>query len=79
MPRIRHDGVLANGCKETQLAPARPALSQPLPNPKALDSAQAFMARVAQAQIHTCPACKGPLHVAQTLGGVRQLPPPGSP
>lgn len=75
--RIRHYGVLANGCKKTQLAQARQALQQPAPNPLALESAQAFMARVAQAQIHTCPACHGPLHVAQTLAGLRHLPPPG--
>ncbi|MBK6851016.1 MAG: IS91 family transposase [Burkholderiales bacterium] len=75
--RIRHYGVLANGCKKTQLAQAREALQQPAPNPLALESAQAFMARVAQTQIHTCPACHGPLHVAQTLAGLRHLPPPG--
>jgi hypothetical protein len=69
--RIRHYGVLANGCKKTQLAQARQALQQPAPNPLALESAQAFMARVAQAQIHTCPACHGPLHVAHTLAGLR--------
>ena len=77
--RIRHYGVLANGCKKTQLAQARQALAQPAPDRLALESAQAFVARVAQAQIHTCPACKGPLHVAQTLSGLRQLPPPGQP
>jgi hypothetical protein len=78
--RIRHYGVLANGCKKTQLAQARqarPALQQPAPNPLALESVQAFMARVAQVQFHTCPACHGPLHVAQTLAGLRHLPPPG--
>ncbi len=76
MKRIRHYGVLANGCKKTQLARARQALQQSAPNPLALESAQAFMARVAQAQSHTCPACHGPLHVAQTLAGLRHLPPP---
>jgi hypothetical protein len=75
--RIRHYGVLANDCKKTQLAQARQALQQPAPNPLALESAQAFMARVAQAQIHTCPACHGSLHVGQTLPGLRRLPAPG--
>jgi len=77
--RIRHYGVLANGCKKTQLAQARQALQQPAPNPQAVASAQAFMARVAQVQIHTCPKCHGPLQVVQTLCGVRHLPAPGSP
>jgi hypothetical protein len=77
--RIRHYGVLANGCKKAQLAQARAALQQPAPNPQAVESAQAFMARVAQAHIFTCPKCRGPLQVVQTLPGVRHLPAPGSP
>jgi hypothetical protein len=77
--RIRHYGVLANGCKKTQLARARQALSQPQPNPRALESAQAFMARVARIEIGICPNCKGPLHVAATLAARRQLPAPGWP
>ncbi|MEY4750197.1 MAG: hypothetical protein RIQ60_2411 [Pseudomonadota bacterium] len=75
--RIRHYGVLANGCKKTQLAQARAALQQSAPNPVAMESAQAFMARVARVQIHTCPFCHGPLYVARTLTGLRHLPPPG--
>jgi hypothetical protein len=77
--RIRHYGVLANGCKKTQLAQARQALGQPAANPQARESAQAFMDRVARIQTHTCPKCKGPLHVAATLTGVRHLPAPGQP
>lgn len=75
--RIRHYGVLANGCKKTQLAKARSALQQPAPNPRAQESAQAFMARVAKIQTHTCPKCQGPLHVVQTKAGVKRLPAPG--
>ena len=75
--RIRHYGVLANGCKKTQLAQARQALQQPPPSPSALESAQAFMARVAQASILTCPRCHGPLQVVQRLPGVRHLAAPG--
>jgi hypothetical protein len=75
--RIRHYGVLANGCKKTQLAKARSALQQPAPNPRTLESAQAFMARVANIQTHTCPKCQGPLHIVQTIAGVKQLPAPG--
>lgn len=75
--RIRHYGVLANGCKKTQLAQARQALGQPAPNPQARESAQAFMDRVARLQIHTCPKCRGPMQVVATLCGVRHLPAPG--
>ena len=77
--RIRHYGVLANGCKKTQLARARQALGQPTLSKPALQAAQTFMARVAQIDIQRCPQCKtGPLKVVQTLAGLRQLPAPGS-
>ena len=76
--RIRHYGVLANGCKKTQLAQARRALHQPAPNPQATACAQAFMARVAKIDVLACPRCKAPLHVAQTLPGLKYLPAPGA-
>lgn len=76
--RIRHYGVLADGCKKTQLAQARGALQQPAPNPQACESAQAFMDRGARIQIHTCPRCKGPLQVVATWAGLKHLPAPGS-
>lgn len=76
--RIRHYGVLANGCKKTQLARARQALGQPAPAKPALHGPQAFMARVAQIDIHRCPQCKtGQLRVVQSLTGLRRLPVPG--
>jgi len=75
--RIRHYGVLANGCKKTQLAQARSALQQPATSPQAQESARAFMARVAGIQTHTCPVCRGPLLVAQTRPGLKHLPAPG--
>jgi hypothetical protein len=75
--RIRHYGVLANGCKKTQLARAREALHQPAPDARARESAEAFMARVAHIRLNTCPRCQGPLHVAATLSGQRHLPAPG--
>ena len=74
---IRHYGVLANGCKKIQLAQARRALQQPATSPQARESARAFMARVAGIHIHTCPACHGPLQVAQARPGLRHLPAPG--
>ena len=75
--RIRHYGVLANGCKKTQLASAREALHQPAPDARACESARGFMARVAHIEIHTCPRCRGPLHVAAVSSGRRHLPAPG--
>ena len=75
--RIRHYGVLANGCKKTQLAQARAALQQPPPSPLALESAQAFMQRVAAKAVHTCPQCRGPLQVVASRPGARHLPAPG--
>ena len=75
--RIRHYGVLANGCKKTQLARAREALHQPAPSAAARESAEAFMARVTHIKLHTCPECQGPLHVVATLIGQRYLPAPG--
>jgi hypothetical protein len=75
--RVRHFGVLAKGCKKTQLAQARAALQQPAPNPQARESARDFMARVTKVQTATCPQCKGPLQVVQTLPGLKHLPAPG--
>ena len=78
--RIRHCGVLANGCKKTQLARARQALSQPAPSPAAQEAAQAFMARVARIDVLTCPLCQhGPLRVVERVGGAQRLPLPGAP
>jgi hypothetical protein len=78
--RIRHYGVLANGCKKTQLARARQALNQPAPSPAAQEAAQAFMARVARMDVLTCPQCQhGPLRVVERLSGAKRLPLPGAP
>ncbi len=75
--RIRHYGVLASGCKGVKLAAARVVLQMPLPNPKASESAQAFMARVAQVDVLVCPCCKqGRLHVTAVLAGLGRLPSP---
>ena len=46
--RIRHYGVLASACKADKLSAARQALQMPAVNPKAIESAQAFMQRVAR-------------------------------
>ena len=77
--RIRHYGVLASACKTDKLAQARLALQMPAPNPKAAESAQAFMARLAKIAVMQCPCCQaGTLKVVATLAGYRQLPAPGT-
>jgi len=76
--RIRHYGVLANGCKKTQLALARQALAQAPPDAVALESARAFVQRVSRLDFLCCPQCQaGVLRVVQTLVGLRRLPVPG--
>lgn len=76
LKRIRHYGLLANP-QGSRLALARAALNMPAPSPVATECAQAFMQRVAQAQIRQCPACgHGHLVVVQVLAGVRHLPVP---
>jgi len=78
--RIRHFGMLASACKRVKLSAARLALQMPLPNPKAIESAQAFMVRVAKMDVLLCPGCKaGQLRVTAVLIGQSRLPAPGCP
>lgn len=75
--RIRHYGVLASSCKAVKLNAARLALQVPALNPQAVESVQAFMARVAKVDANLCPCCKlGRLHVGATLQGQHHLPAP---
>ena len=75
--RIRHYGVLASACKADKLAAARQALQMPAINPQAIESAQAFMQRVARLDVSVCPCCKvGRLHVVAVLQGQARLPAP---
>jgi Putative transposase/Transposase zinc-binding domain len=75
--RIRHYGVLASGCKGKKLNAARLALQMPGLNPRVLESAQGFMARLARIDLSLCPCCKvGRLRTAAVLAGVKQLPSP---
>ena len=75
--RIRHYGLLASACKADKLSAARQALQMPPTNPRAIESAQAFMARVARIDVSLCPCCKvGRLHVAAVLIGHARLPAP---
>jgi hypothetical protein len=77
--RIRHYGVLASSCKKVKLRVARLALQMPVINPQAIESAQAFMVRIAKINVLLCPCCKvGTLHVVAVLQGATQLPAPSS-
>ena len=78
--RIRHYGVLAPGCKAQKLAAARLALHMPAPKSQAMESAQAFMARVAKMDVQVCPCCKvGRLRVVGVLLGQARLASPVGP
>lgn len=78
--RIRHYGLLAPCCKAQKLAAARLALHMPVPKPQASESAQAFVARVAQMDVDVCPCCKaGRLRVTAVLLGQAHLPSPQAP
>jgi hypothetical protein len=77
--RIRHYGVLASRCKGKKLNAARLALPMPGIHKQALESAQKFMARVAQIDVGLCPPCKlGRLRTVEVLSGAKQLPTPGA-
>ena len=76
--RLRHYGMLASACKRVKLSAARQALHMPAVNPQAVESAQAFMARVARIDVMLCPCCKvGRLHITEVLLGQARLPAPG--
>ena len=78
--RIRHYGVLASACKGIKLRAARLALQMPAPNREAMESAKAFMARVAQIDVLLCAVCRqGRLHITAVLAGQGRLPVPAGP
>jgi len=75
--RVRHYGLLAPGTKRTRLATVRAALAMPPANPVAIESAQAFMQRVARKDIAQCPVCRhGHLRVVAVLLALKRLPDP---
>ena len=77
--RIRHYGVLAPACKGKKLDAARQDLQMPAPHPKAIESARAFLRRVARIDALQCPCCKvGRLHCVQTQPSPKWLPAPGT-
>ena len=75
--RIRHYGLLAPTAKRIKLANVRAALAMPAANPLAVESAQAFMQRVAQQDIAQCPVCQhGRLRAVAVLPALKRLPDP---
>lgn len=75
--RIRHYGVLASACKSDKLGAARQALQMPAVNPNAVESAQAFIQRVASIDVLVCQCCKvGRLRAVAVLKGSARLPAP---
>lgn len=75
--RIRHYGVLAPACKGVKLDAARRDLHMPIPEPRALESARAFLLRVARIDAQQCPCCeRGQLRCVQALSAPRTLTPP---
>lgn len=75
--RIRHYGLLAPTAKRIGLAKVRAALALPAANTRAIESAQAFMQRVAQQDIAQCPACQhGRLRAVAVLPALKRLPDP---
>jgi hypothetical protein len=78
LKRIRHYGLLAPG-KAQSLAQVRTQMQMPQSNPVAQESAQDFLRRVAQVDLHQCPCCKlGRLRLVETIKGCKTLPQPGS-
>ncbi len=77
--RIRHYGVLAPACKGKKLDAARQDLQMPAPNTQAIESAHAFMKRIARIDALQCPCCKsGTLHCVQSVAAPKWLPAPGA-
>lgn len=56
--RIRHYGLLAPRHKAQRLAQARAALHVPEPQVPAIETAQAFLRRVASIDLTRCPHCR---------------------
>lgn len=66
--RIRHYGLLGPANKSARLAAARTALDAPQPEPKVIESVQAFLQRVARIEWSCCPHCRrGRFRVVQPL------------
>jgi len=55
--RIRHYGLLGPAAKAAKLAQARAALSAPVPDPRVVESVEAFMHRIDRHEWSRCPHC----------------------
>jgi len=74
---VPHYGLLAPGAKRSRLAKVRAALAMPAADPRAIESAQAFMQRVARQDIAQCPVCRhGRLRAVAVLPALKRLPDP---
>jgi hypothetical protein len=70
--RIRHYGLLGPAHKAANLAAARAALAAPMPDVAVVESAEAFMRRVAGIEWLACPHCR-----EGKFGVVQAIPPAG--
>lgn len=78
LKRIRHYGLLAPS-KAQSLAQARAQMQMPPITAVALESAQGFLHRVAQVDLHQCPCCQvGRMRWVETLKGCKALPAPAA-
>ena len=70
--RIRHYGLLANCHKREKLAQCRLALQMPQPQPAIIESVQAFMLRVSQIDVLSCPHCgHGAMQVIEVIAATK--------
>ena len=70
--RIRHYGLLANCHKKDKLAQCRLALQMPHPQAAIIESVQAFMLRVSQIDVLSCPHCgHGTMQVIEVIAATK--------
>jgi 4-hydroxy-3-methylbut-2-en-1-yl diphosphate synthase IspG/GcpE len=70
--RIRHYGLLANCHKREKLEQCRFALQMPQPQPAIIESVQAFMLRVSQIDVLSCPHCgHGTMQVIEVIAATK--------
>jgi hypothetical protein len=74
--RIRHYGLLGPAHKVANLAAARAALDAPVPDAAVVESAEAFMLRVASVEWLSCPHCgEGRFGVVAAIPSAARSPP----
>lgn len=73
--RLRHYGITASRSKHQHLAQCRAQLQVAEPEPRPVETLEAFWLRVAGIDIHVCPDCGGPI-VRMPLLPLPRGPPP---